>query len=196
MSATGRAAEDPGGPGPLRVGHGAAAPSSGTRDIFHLPVPGLPTPVPGRGRAARLSRRAFREATGVQDAVRSLNWLNGFDLSLDYPGEPDSMQRGVIQAAHGLVCLQQRGAEAPPSSRAALDELLRGRAIYSCGEAGNSLAPYQQGRVSLPDSVAGSPAVEEACGALGQFFLAGDGERRGRMEEDAQCILSGKNIHI
>ena len=150
MSPPSRAAEDPGGPGALRIGHGAAAPSSGTRDIFPLPVPGLPFPAPGRGRSARLSRRAFREAMGVQDAVRSLNWLNGCDLYGDYPGEPDNMQQGVIEAAQGLVRLQQRGAEAPPSSRAALGELLRGRAIYGCGEAGNSLAPIPAGPGLVP----------------------------------------------
>ena len=133
---------------------------------------------------------------GVRDAVRSLNWLNGCDLFGDYPGEPDNMQQGVIEAAQGLVQLQQRGADAPPSSRAALDELLRGRAIYGCGEAGNSLAPYQQGRVSLPDSVAGSPAVEEVCGALGQFFLAGDGERMRRSVDDAQRTLKYKSIRV
>ena len=56
--------------------------------------------------------------------------------------------------------------------------------------------PYQQGRVSFPDSVAGSPAVEEVCGALGQFFLAGDGERMRRSVDDAQRALKEKSIRV
>ena len=69
-------------------------------------------------------------------------------------------------------------------------ELLRGRSLYGSGAASDSLAPFQQGRLSLPESVAGAPYIGDVCGKRGHFFLEREGERMLKPVGEAQSDLA------
>ena len=81
-----------------------------------------------------------------------------------------------------------------PTPEAALSELLRGRGVYENTSADNALAPYQVGRVSLPASVEHIPAFSEIVGALGLFYLAGDGERMRLKETGVNEARRSNNV--
>ena len=90
------------------------------------------------------------------------------------------MAEASIRYVEGLARLQQPttpGAEFT-APEAALRELLRGHCShYGGGMAGTSLAPFQAGRVSLPEPVEHIAALGDLLSARGKTYLEGEGER-------------------
>ena len=102
------------------------------------------------------------------------------------------MQRDVTGYVQGLAKGEQRachGLDVPPA-QVALRELLRGRSLYGAGAANDSLAPFQQGRLSLPESVSGSPSIGDVCGRRGHYFLEREGERMLKPVGEAKSDLA------
>ncbi|CAK0874520.1 unnamed protein product, partial [Prorocentrum cordatum] len=84
----------------------------------------------------------------------------------------------VLEYVHGLAQGEQRACRHldAPSTRVALREVLRGRSQCGAGATNDSLAPFQQGRLSLPESVEGPPRIGDVCGRRGHY-LGRKGER-------------------
>ncbi len=77
-------------------------------------------------------------------------------------------QLRVVQAA---VAWHQRGRA--PSARTAFRELLQGRGGYATATAQTTLAPYDHGRLSIPDDVRESPSVVSMLPGLDAEVLVG-----------------------
>jgi len=95
------------------------------------------------------------------------------------PDLATDMQESVESYLHGLAEYEQRELKDTDccTPEVALRELLRGRAGYSDPTTCNSLAPYREGAVSLPESTTDSPCIADVGGPGSQFFLTEEGER-------------------
>ncbi|CAK0889909.1 unnamed protein product [Prorocentrum cordatum] len=115
----------------------------------------------------------------VDSAASARNRTHGSAVGHVAQGWPDDMQQDVFEHAHGLAQGEQRARRHLNvlSTQVALRELLRGRSLYGAGAANDSLAPFQQGRLSLPESVEGPPHIGDVCGRRGHYFLEREGER-------------------
>ncbi|CAK0872205.1 unnamed protein product, partial [Prorocentrum cordatum] len=87
------------------------------------------------------------------------------------------MQQDVLKYVHGLAQGEQRARRHldAPATQVAVRELQRGRSL--CGTGANSLAPFQQGRLSLPESVESPLHIGDVRGRRGRDFLEREGER-------------------
>ncbi|CAK0877880.1 unnamed protein product [Prorocentrum cordatum] len=159
---------------------GRAAASRGVRDLFPLPCEEVPERPAGRGgRRLQRWRRRRRESDFVDSAAQALNWMHVCGLGHVVQGEPDNMRQDVLEYVHWLAQGEQRACRHldAPSTQVALLELLRGRSLYGAGATKDSLASFQQGRLSLPESVEGSPHIGDVCGRRGLCVLEREGER-------------------
>jgi len=154
------------GPGPTRPrmpGPWAAPPpSAGRRELF--PVPPVATlRIDGRRRrqARRHADRAH-EDEDVNRAISSLNWMAGFrGPALPVPSSLAQIHHEVHQRVRRLVRDARQGRAAAPSVREALGRLRGGRTGYDLDAANVALAPFDIGRVALPDDVSHSPYIGE-----------------------------------
>ena len=169
----------------------ATHPGAGSREG----CPDFPLPLLGEACRPRASgaRRRRGEAAAVRghlnDALRGLNWLEGFGFKGSAPRSPQSsntFHADVVARLEACIKANRPAADAP-SGEAALRELLRGHGAYSSvSDGGNALAPFKQDSVALPSrgDTEGSPFVEEVCPPECLKFLEGNHERMLRCEAD------------
>ena len=102
------------------------------------------------------------------------------------------MHRAARERIHGLVDSEQRtlSADDCPTPKAALRELLRGRGLYQEDPSGDILAPFEPGIVSIPDHTDGCKNIVDMVGAVGQFYLEGDGQRMLRDRAEVEIELT------
>ena len=134
------------------------------------------------------SRRQLRRTLqDTNESIMALNWLAGHRTSI--AGESPT---GRVQALHDSAAERVMGAvldrgtpDLAPTSREALNGLLRGRGLYTDETSRQaSVAPYRPGHVSLPDSVHGAPSVRDLLPADVSSYLSGRGERMLRGDDD------------
>ena len=83
-------------------------PSGKARDLFPLPTP--PEVCQERLLSRRSSQRLARKQrarSDLREAVRALNWMNGFSPQEEFVGLPDPMQSQVIGRAEYLCKLAE-----------------------------------------------------------------------------------------
>eukprot|EP00435_Cladocopium_sp_Y103_P029361 s335_g7.t1 len=83
--------------------------------------------------------------------------MHGFSREENF--EPDELQQEVLERLHYLAILAgDRGQEGPlPSEEASLREMLQGRTEYHAPDSPIALAPFNLERISIPESLEGSP---------------------------------------
>ena len=125
--------------------------------------------------------KSLRHVVRVNNALSTLNWLNGF-LPCDYPilGWRKDMVGGVQRRVDGLVKLQEPMRDAP-LPREAFSLLMAGRDLYG-DNAGAHLATFVLDKVALPIDDSGSPFVFDllpdvdtyiaACGSSPSWWTA------------------------
>ena len=102
--------------------------------------------------------RRRRELDLVNLGIGALNWMAGTPSQGSF--EPSTLQNEIVERVVRLASDSfklEDGFSSPPTLEAALVELLRGADDYS-GPA-STLAAYCRERVSMPDSLHGSPAL-------------------------------------
>ena len=137
-------------------------PLSSARDLFPLPCP--PEVCQNGSYSRRCQQRVHRRARATEDvreAVKALNWMNGFSPHLEFSGVPNDMQNQVVGRAMHLTNQVWKPGTLPqvPTEEAALRELLKGRGEYEDSSTPASLARFDIGRISLPETLDDVPFV-------------------------------------
>ena len=164
-------------------GGGKPPPSRKERDFFPLPV----LPVQSTSGYSRRCRQRIqarnRPAVVVNEAVETLNWMNGYGFETEVVELRDEDNTGATAEVFARLTdlAHAMDAEAEISSEAAFRELLKGRSEYTL-DGSTSLAPFKLESVSLPDSLAECRPVSDLCGDEGRRYL----ERRERMALSAE----------
>ena len=174
------------GPAPSGTGTGCGRlpPSRHYRDLFPLPRVHPPPMLQRGGRRSRQRRSRIRAlAAGVDEIVRSLNWMHSplAQKTIEWDYRPEvwptlGMQGDVLARLDGLVRDQQPSREAP-SPQAAFEKLLRGADPYDLKGGSVSLAPFRLDRLSLPGSVRDCPQLSEILPSDALEYLKGYHER-------------------
>ena len=155
----------------------------GAKRLFPLPPVHVPTRVHCRShdsrRATQSETQRVQEALHVNEVVHGLNWLDGAECG-KLPA--NAAQVEVLEAVRSRVRCASKGLPFT-TPRAAFDELLRGRSVYTVGQAPVALASFGEGRVSLPDDMSGAPNVEDVLPSHALWFLK-DEERMMRCEKE------------
>ena len=164
-----------------------------------FPLPSLPLP-PAPNSSGRRPRQRWAERVkltrSVNEEMDALSWLNSG------AGERPCMpahESGTCRQAEVTALLTRRAAalrqleleDGAPLPAAALNGLLRGRRVYGDGAAGEgTLATFNDGTVSLPESVEGAPRASTMVSAGAHVFLEVP-ERMRRGPEDLADHLGG-----
>ena len=109
-----------------------------------------------RRSSQRLARKQ-RARSDLREAVRALNWMNGFSPQEESVGLPDPMQSQVIGRAEYLCKLAEESGTFSDrlGEEAALRALLQGRTEYDTPDLPVSLARFNIERISLPGNPQG-----------------------------------------
>ena len=149
-----------------------------TREFFPLPAPAAPA---GPAVSTRSGRKAWGQATRrtkmVQEAVRGLSWIAGYDAWDLAPGSasPGILTPEVLARVEGLVHDWEPMPEAL-SGRGALRDLLHDRSMYELETGSADLAAFNTDLVSLPGDVSGCPPIESLLDAEVSRYLEADKE--------------------
>ena len=135
--------------------------------FFPLPLVPVSKPVHCHGRRqSQRQDRARRLHEEMNEAVLSLNWLQGFGFSAPPAGRLSPLQldsleriRNLASAASDLGDLARA-----PTQEAALRDLLHGKTEYFEPSSPVSLAPYNLELISLPASLVDAPRAENLLG--------------------------------
>ena len=131
--------------------------------MFPLPIP-QSLKDPQACLLPRRHRKAYLE--DVQDLARGLNWMQAIgrrEFGTGFsPATADKLQSLWAEvAARGEQAVLGLGS--PPTdltAQAAYRRQLRGRGVYDA-DAPSNLAPFNNARLSLPQSVQGAPCIAE-----------------------------------
>ena len=139
-------------------------PSDRARDIFPLPCP--PKVCQDHYLSRRSQQRFCRKARVLDDsreAVKALNWMNGFSPTDEFDFQPDDMQKEVVGRIMHLTKLAWEPGTLPivPGCEAALKELLKGRSEYEDPALPVTLARFELERISMPETLDDVPEVAD-----------------------------------
>lgn len=155
-------------------GRGVPLPSRGGRDLFPLPLPAEVSPSYSdqRGISQRRDKRRKLVQT-VRDAMQSLNWMNGTPSNECF--SPDPLQQDVWDRAFQLATLAGERPDSGPlqAPEATLKASLQGRGDYMSSSPA-SLAPFELERVSVPETLHGSPYAMDLLDADSRRHFEGE----------------------
>lgn len=150
-------------------------PSRGCRDLFPLPLPPeLPPSYTSQRHIAQRRDRRRKEVEVVRDAVKSLNWLHGTPGADTF--EADNLQHEVLRRCFHLANLAAaRPSDGPlPTPEATLRALLKGRGEYHTSTSPVAVAPFKLERISVPESLHGSPDAMSLLDPEARRYLGGE----------------------
>jgi len=117
-----------------------------------------------------LSRRSQQRFCGKarvlddsREAVKALNWMNGFSPTDEFDFQPDDMQKEAVGRIMHLTKLAGEPGTLPtvPGCEAALKELLKGRSEYEYPALPVTLARFELERISMPETLDDVPEVAD-----------------------------------
>ena len=134
-----------------------------------FPLPSLPT-VWG----ATISSTTFRY---VSECIDSLNWLQGMShrpVARDHGGSKGKEENLHAESYLALLQAGERWSSVgqAPSGRAASNSMMKGRGDYAA-TAHSSMAAYEAGRLSVPESVCDGPGLRALLPASEKERLVG-----------------------
>ena len=154
---------------------GAPPPSVGSRSFF--PIPPLRRDPPTLGNRPNWWRRRRRHVRLMNGALRSVNWLAGFNVADTDQAQPHPSHDGFYGMLDGRV----NDKEPRPvgyTPQAAFRELLAGRSDYLSRDPGSCVAPYNLADISWPSSASRAPLLVDMVGDVARRYLVeGEGER-------------------
>ena len=161
------------GAGPCDGGSTARFPPPAGAQMFPLEVPQTLVTQENQGLTRRVRRARLRD---LCELVRGLNWMQG--TSRRFMGLQESLTsalklnrlRSEVTRCAELAVTSWGDAPSDLDAQAALQKLLRGRGIYGA-DSSSPLAAFSDERLSVPESVAGSPCVTEVLPAPAMFYL-------------------------
>ena len=198
--------------------YAAALAPAGYRKNQIYPLPLLPLPLAphnSRGRRSRKKWTARVLLTRVtNEETEALNWLNSGSSSttagstVGSSGEDESARSSTASVVterqdEVIALLASRAADLrqleqvddAPSPAAALKGLLRDRRVYGDGTAGEgTLATFNDGTVSLPDSLKDAPAASTLASAGARVFLEVPERMKRSPEEYAEVLRSSEAV--
>ena len=156
--------------------------------MFPLEVPQTLVIEENQGLTRRARRARLRD---LCELVRGLNWMQG--TSRRFMGMQESLTsalklnrlRSEVTRCAELAGTSWGDAPSDLDAQAALQKLLRGRGIYGA-DSSSPLAAFSDERLSVPESVAGSPCVTEVLPAPAIRFLEALSERMLRPPEEVE----------
>ena len=150
-------------------------PSRGCRDLFPLPLPPeLPPSYTSQRHIAQRRDRRRKEVEVVRDAVKSLNWLHGTTGADTFVA--DNLLHEVLRRCFHLANLAAaRPSDGPlPTPEATLRALLKGRGEYHTSTSPVAVAPFKLERISVPESLHGSPDAMSLLDPEARRYLEGE----------------------
>ena len=162
----------------MNMGGGGPQPGGASRSMIGPGGDPFPLPLLQEGGAAckhsrrsmqRLARRR-QEFDMINDGIRTLNWMAGCPSSATFT--PSALQEEIVERVVKLAKESFKldaGFSSPPTSEAALAELLHGASEYAGSV--TTLAAYDRERISMPESLENSPNVEDLLPADARHFL-------------------------
>ena len=144
--------------------------------LFPLPPVVVPSRMHARTscsrRSSQVDARRVRTERDVAEVVEALNWLHDGRVTDggDAPTTPNFCQAECLESVRSRIRITSSGLP-DVSPRAAFDALLRGRSVYTVGQAPVALASFSEGVVSLPVDLVNSPEVVDLLPGTARRFL-------------------------
>ncbi len=191
MSPASRSPMQGGGP----AAHGEALPSesvhAGTRstrwgDLLPLPLePREQTAaVPSTRSSHRRRLRGLRDTDEMNETVRALNYLSGFEDEAAWPRVPTcAAQHSALQQIRKACAGRSWPKHSGIDARAALRKLLRQAPAAYSEEPAGALSSFQAGRISLPSDHGGCELLD----------VLGENERHA-VEDFEACLLRSPTL--